>query len=156
VPSFVVVDNLTWLMKIFLNSQQIQNQAVKTRKRTRDPDNNTSTERPRKRLSSQVKQVREKRPREDEVPLSHVPAEPSTKRARTSTAPVRKTIDEARIEFWRENGTWPTEEQEKTIDRFRDIVQHALARKRSKSSLRRKRLDASIITESVQTRSPSD
>jgi len=39
------------------------------------------------------------------------------------------------------------------MDRFRDIVHHALARKRSSVALRRKRSDASINTE---TRTPSD
>jgi hypothetical protein len=42
------------------------------------------------------------------------------------------------------------------MDRFRDIVHHALARKRSSASLRRKRSDASINAETVPTRTPSD
>lgn len=42
------------------------------------------------------------------------------------------------------------------MDRFRDIVHHALARKRSSASLRRKRSDASINAETVLSRTPSD
>jgi hypothetical protein len=148
VPTFIVVDDLTWLMKNFPNSQQIQNRAAKTKKRIREPENNTSTERPRKRIQtqnrSQTRQVEEKRPREDEVPL--VSPKSSTKRARTPTASVRKTISEARIEFWRENGDWPTEEQEKTMDRFRQLVNDARARKRS---LSRKRSNASLSSETT-------
>lgn len=103
-----------------------------------------------------------KRPRsEDEVSPARPSLEPVSKRIRISTAsankPARwKNITEARIDYWRENGTWPTEEREKTMDRFRDIVQHALARKRSSASLRRKRSDASISIETVPTRTPSD
>lgn len=39
---------------------------------------------------------------------------------------------------------------------FRDIVQPALARRRSSASLRRKRSDTSIYAETVSTRTPSD
>jgi hypothetical protein len=42
------------------------------------------------------------------------------------------------------------------MDRFRDLVQPALARKKSSASLRRKRSDASINTETAPTRTPSD
>ncbi|KAF1999267.1 hypothetical protein P154DRAFT_554896 [Amniculicola lignicola CBS 123094] len=96
---------------------------------------------------------------EDEV--SHPSLEPFPKRVRTSTAsarkPVRwKTITEARVDYWREKQTWPTEEQENTMDRFRDLVQPALVRKKSLASLRRKRSDASIDNETVSTRTPSD
>ena len=42
------------------------------------------------------------------------------------------------------------------MDRFKELVNHALARKRSKSSLRRKHSDASINVEKVSTRTPSD
>lgn len=163
-PTFVIVDDLTWLAKNLPNSQQIQKRAVKTRKRTRDPENHTSTERPRERLQTrnllQTKSdehaEKRKRPQEDEVPPSRASPEPSSKRIRTSAAPVskpvRKTISEARVDFWRENGTWPTEEQENTMDRFRDLVNHARARKRS---LRRKRSNASLNTETTQTQTPS-
>ncbi|KAF2245184.1 hypothetical protein BU26DRAFT_386315, partial [Trematosphaeria pertusa] len=103
-----------------------------------------------------------KRPREEgEVPPFRSSPEPLPKRVRTSAASVGEqvgweTISEARVDYWRENGTWPTEEQEKTMDRFRDIFHHALARKRSSASLRRKRSDASINAETVLTRTPSD
>ncbi|KAF2257936.1 hypothetical protein CC78DRAFT_556780 [Lojkania enalia] len=56
----------------------------------------------------------------------------------------------------RDNGTWPTDEEEKSMDRFQDIVCHALARKKSSAFLRRKRSDASINTDTVPTRPPSD
>lgn len=148
----------------FSNLRQIQKQVVEAQKRTRDPEILPSLERPRKRPRTQDtlqtkphKQAeKQKRPREHEASSSHASLETPAKRVRTSTIPGQKTIGEARIEFWKENGTWPTEEQEKTMDRFQDIVQHALARKRSKSSLRRKRSDASISAETVQTRTPSD
>ncbi|KAF2259162.1 hypothetical protein CC78DRAFT_572088 [Lojkania enalia] len=148
----------------FSNLRQIQKQVVEAQKRARDPEILPSLERPRKRPRTQDplqtkphKQAeKQKRPREDEASSSHASLETPAKRVRTSTIPVQKTIGEARIEFWKENGTWPTEEQEKTMDRFQDIVQHTLARKRSKSSLRRKRSDASISAETVQTRTPSD
>jgi hypothetical protein len=103
-----------------------------------------------------------KRPREeDEVTPSPTSPEPLSKRIRTSAATVgnsagQKMIKEARVDFWRERGTWPTEEQEKTMDRFRDIVQHTLAKKRSSASLRRKRSDISINAETTPTRTPSD
>ncbi|KAH8724127.1 hypothetical protein GQ44DRAFT_773382 [Phaeosphaeriaceae sp. PMI808] len=79
--------------------------------------------------SNIVSAARHQRTREDEVLPSHASLEPPAKRVLTSTALVRQIIGEARIEFWRENGTWPTEEQEKTMDRFRDIVGHARAKK---------------------------
>lgn len=99
-----------------------------------------------------MKQIEKKRSREDEVPPSRVSPEPSAKRVRTSAAPVskpvRKTISEARTEFWAENETWPTEEQESTMDRFRDLVKHARARKRS---LSRKRSNTSLASETTPT-----
>ncbi|KAL2415544.1 hypothetical protein ABEF95_011750 [Exophiala dermatitidis] len=100
-----------------------------------------------------------KRPREGEVPPFRSSSEQLPKRLRTSAASVGErvgweTISEARVEYWSENGTWPTQEQEKTMDRFRDIVNHALARKRS-GSLSRKRSNASLSTETAQTQTPS-
>lgn len=162
-PISIVVCDLTWFAKNLSNPQQIQKRAVKV---------NSSQQRRRSlRLqtanltqirSNSVQQAKTpKRPREDEVPPSRVSPEPFPKRVRTSAAsvgePVRwKTTSEARVGYWTENGTWPTEEQEKTIDRFRDIVHHALARKRSSASLRRKRSHASMNAETVPTRTPSD
>jgi hypothetical protein len=55
------------------------------------------------------------------------------KRSRTSAAPIKQTINTARIEFWSKNGSWPTDQQELTIDHFRQLVNHAHARKRSSS-----------------------
>ncbi|KAI9683913.1 MAG: hypothetical protein M1829_004248 [Trizodia sp. TS-e1964] len=68
---------------------------------------------------------RQNRPRDDEIPSSRHSPEPLSKRVRISPAsavePLRwNTIREARIDYWRENGTWPSEDQENTMDRFRD------------------------------------
>lgn len=180
---FVFVNGLTWFAKNLSNSRQIHNRAAQARKRTRGPrENRLQTQSPSQtkqieskhirgprgnRLQtqrpSQTKQIKKKRPQEDEVPPSRVSPEPSAKRVQTTAAPVskpiyepvRRTISEARVKFWRDNGTWPTEEQEETMDRFRDLVQPALAKTKSSASLRRKRLDASSNTESVPTRTPS-
>ena len=102
--------------------------------------------------SPQKAHEKQERPPEDEVLPSHASSEPFAKRVRTSTALNRQTIGEARVEFWRENGTWPTEEQEKSMDRFRDIVKDTCAKKRS---LSRKRSNASLSTETVQTQTQS-
>ncbi|KAL5432966.1 hypothetical protein PMIN06_011834 [Paraphaeosphaeria minitans] len=104
---------------------------------------------------------RSKRPRQEDEDRTSSSLEPPVKRTRASAASVDgklgcQTIGEARVDYWRENGNWPTEEQEKTMDRFRDIIHHALARKRSSASLRRKRSDASINAETVLSRTPSD
>ncbi|KAF2817510.1 uncharacterized protein BDZ99DRAFT_513751 [Mytilinidion resinicola] len=151
-------------------STKQENQAVTTRKQTLDPKNHLSTERPMKRLqirnlpqttSDSLPQAeKQKRPRGDEVSPSCAPPEPLSKRIRTSTALVDKlsrwkTISEARIDYWREYRTWPTEEQEKTIDRFRDLVGHALAKK-SSGSLGRKRSNASLNTETAPTQTSSN
>ncbi|KAH8723888.1 hypothetical protein GQ44DRAFT_292715 [Phaeosphaeriaceae sp. PMI808] len=147
------------MVKNISNPRGVQTEAVKAKKRTRDPKNPPMIERPKKRLRShslQKPQGKQKQPREIEVPPSHASFEPPAKRVQTSTALVGKTIGEARIEFWGEKGIWPTEEQEKTMNQFRDITQHALTKKRSKSTLRRKCSDVSINTETFQTRTTSD
>src|SRR6266702_8011 len=99
------------MAKNFSNPEQTHSRAVRAKKRSRDPENHTSTERPRKRLQTQnpprTKQAKRKRHQEDEVHPSRVSPESSPKRLRTSAAPTQKTIGEARIEFWRERGTWP-------------------------------------------------
>jgi hypothetical protein len=145
------------MAKNFSNPKQSHSRAVKAKKRSRDPKNHTSTERPRKRLQTQnpprTKQAKRKRHQEDEVHPSRVSPESSPKRLRTSAAPTRKTIGEARIEFWRERGTWPTEEQETTIHLFRELVDDACARKRS---LSRKRSNASLNSETTQTQTSSN
>lgn len=113
--------------------------------------------------SDAVQQVETlKRPREEgQDPSFCSSPEPFLKRARASKTPVSeqtewKTISEARIDHWLENGNWLTEEQEQIIDHSRDIAHHALARKRSSASLRRKRSDTSTNPETVLTRTPSD
>ncbi|RMZ83194.1 hypothetical protein DV738_g1426, partial [Chaetothyriales sp. CBS 135597] len=144
------------MAKNFSNPEQTQSRAVRAKKRSKDPENHTSTERPRKRLQTQepprTKQAKRKRHQEDEVHLPRVSPESSPKRLRTSAAPTQKTIGEARIEFWREGGTWPTEEQETTMHRFRELVDDARARKRSQS---RKRSNASLASETNPTQSTS-
>ncbi|KAM3070418.1 hypothetical protein ACMFMG_010245 [Clarireedia jacksonii] len=92
--------------------------------------------------------VKQKRLLEDEFPPSHALLEPPAKGVRTS----KQTIGEARIEFWREHGTWPTEEQEKTMNCFRDLVNHARAKKMPMS---RKRSNTSLKTETAQTQTQS-
>lgn len=141
----------------FSNPEQTHSRAVKAKKRSRGPENHTSTERPRKRLRTQTplrtKQAKRKRCQEDEVHPSRVSPESSPKRLRTSAAPTQKTIGEARIEFWRERGTWPTKEQETTMRRFRELVDDARARKRS---LSRKRSNASLNSETTETQTSSN
>ncbi|KAK3065002.1 hypothetical protein LTS18_014077 [Coniosporium uncinatum] len=144
------------MAKNFSNSEQTHPRAVKAKKRSRDSENHTSTERPRKRLQTEnpprTKQAEKKRHREDEVQPSRVSPESSPERLRTSAAPTQKTIGEARIEFWREKGTWPTEEQETTMRRFRELVDDARAKKRS---LSRKHSNASLNSETTQTQTSS-
>ncbi|KAJ4286962.1 hypothetical protein N0V90_012842 [Kalmusia sp. IMI 367209] len=98
--------------------------------------------------------------KEGGVPPSRSSPKPLLKRVQTSTASVdeqvAREISEARDDYWRETGTWPTEEQEKIMKSYRDFVQHQLARKRASASLRRKRSDASINAETVPTPTPSD
>ena len=94
----------------------------------------------------------QKQPREDEVPPSHPLLEPPAKRVATSTALGRQTIRVARIEFWRERGTWPTEKEEKTMDPFRDIIDHAQAQERF---LSHKRSNVSLTTETAPTQTQS-
>ncbi|KAH8719381.1 hypothetical protein GQ44DRAFT_751630 [Phaeosphaeriaceae sp. PMI808] len=94
-----------------------------------------------------------KRPREEDEVSTPLPSLKRTSTASTSK-PVRwKTITEARVDYWNENQNWPTEEQENTMVRFRDLARPVLARKKSSASLRRKHSDASINTE---TRTHSD
>ena len=163
-PVSITVGDLTWFGKHSSNSQQIQGGAIKENpSQQRRRSLRLQAANPIQTTSNAVQQAKTlKRPREeDQVLPSRASPEPVLKRVRTYAASVgepvgRKTISEARVEFWRENGTWPTEEQEKTMDRFRDIAHHALARKRSSASLRRKRSDASINAETVPTRTPSD
>jgi hypothetical protein len=60
-------------------------------------------------------------------------AEDTLKRIRTSGAPTKKTFNEARIELWSENGRWPTVDKEAMTGPFRELVNHARARKRALS-----------------------
>lgn len=126
--------------KNFSNPQQIHPRGVKARKRlqTHNPP--------------RTKQAEKKRPLEDQDLPSCTSLEPPLKRMRTFTGPVskpdRKTLREARTEFWAENDIWPTAEQETTMDRFRELVDKARATKRS---LSRKRSNASLNSETTQT-----
>ncbi|KAF1992758.1 hypothetical protein P154DRAFT_549923 [Amniculicola lignicola CBS 123094] len=95
---------------------------------------------------------------EDEVSPPLPSLEPFPKRVRTSPAsarkPVRwKTVREARVDYWNDKGTWPTEEQEATMHRFRDLLDNARARKRS---LSRKRSNPSLNSETSQTQTSSN
>ena len=137
------------------NPEQSYLRADGAKERSRDPKNHTPTERPKKRTQTQntphTKQAKRKRPQEEES--SPVSPQSSTKRRRVSAAPSQRTIGEARIEFWREQGTWPTEEQETTMHRFREIVDGARA---SKRSLSRKRSNASLNSDTTQTQASSN
>ncbi|MCJ1467580.1 hypothetical protein MMC07_006205 [Pseudocyphellaria aurata] len=141
----------------FSNPEQTHSRALKRKKRSRNTENHTSTERPGKRRRIEnpprTNQAKRKRHQEDEVHPSYVSPESSYKRRRTSAAPTQKTIGEARIEFWRERGTWPTEEQETTMHRFRELVDDARAKRRSPS---RKRSNGSINSETNQTQTSSN
>lgn len=127
-------------------------------KRAGNPQNPRPNRRPRKRPQTQaplqtksreqVEKRKRKRPQENEVPHSSTSLERPLKRART--------ISEARVDYWRENGIWPNAEQEEAMYRFRDLVQPALARKKSSAYLPRKPSYASINAETVLTRTPSD
>lgn len=89
--------------------------------------------------------------RKHEAPSDDV-VEPSAKRVRTSSPVVWKTLSEARVQFWRDNGTWPTEEEEmsmETIESFRNMAKYMHAQKRT---LSRKGSDASLDIET----SPSE
>ena len=94
----------------------------------------------------------------DEVSLASPPPEPFPKQIHTSAASASKpfgwkTIIEARVDYWNTNRTWPTEGQERAIDRRRqELIMPALARKRTNSP-HRKRQDASIDmgTDSMQS-----
>lgn len=87
----------------------------------------------------------QKKPREDDT---DAPPERILKRRRISVIPAEETINEARIKFWSENQTWPTDKQEETLDRFRDLVNYAHARKKS---LSRKRSNASLTSDTTPT-----
>lgn len=87
----------------------------------------------------------QERAREDDV---NTPPERTLNRTRTFVSPIGKTIKEARIEFWNENGIWPTDKQEAIMGRFRDLVNHARAHQRS---LSRKRSNASLTSDTTPT-----
>ncbi|KAF2105223.1 hypothetical protein BDV96DRAFT_655827 [Lophiotrema nucula] len=91
-----------------------------------------------------------KRPREDQVSPALPSLEPFPQPVRTSVNELLRwnTVSEARVDCWRETGAWPTEEQEATIHRFRELVDHARAKKRS---LSRKRSNASLASETTPT-----
>ena len=91
---------------------------------------------------------RQERPQEDELPLSCTLPDRPSEREQPSTNLALKTLKEARIEFWNENKTWPTQKQESTMDRFWQLADDDLA---SKRSLGRKRSNASLSSETTPT-----
>ncbi|CAD6451537.1 ee9aad6c-5218-4394-bf3b-05348644026a [Sclerotinia trifoliorum] len=84
--------------------------------------------------------------RAHEAPSDDV-VEPSAKRVRTSSPIVWKTLGEARVKFWRDHGTWPTGQEEismETIESFRDMAKYMRAQKRPSSRIGS---DANLDTE---------
>lgn len=100
-----------------------------------------------------------KRKREQEPLSADGPSQPTYKRPRTSYSSSQKTtIQEIvkvpehnvdPIDYWRRKGTWPREVFDKDCD-----MSHLLARKKSTTSLRRKRSDVGSTAPSSTT--PSD
>jgi hypothetical protein len=99
----------------------------------------------RRRVPTPTQEVENRWFLDENVPLklcsseSSASSEPSAKRVRISTPPVgkipfRKTFRGARVEFWIEKGRWPTEEQEKTMDRFEGFA-NMLAQERHQRHL---------------------
>lgn len=139
------------MAKNILNPRGIKKQVAEAKKRNMNPEKPSPIERPTKRLrhhSPQKPPEDQKQFREDEVRPSHPSLEPLAKRVSVSTTLIPQTIREARIEFWQERGTWPTEGEEKMMDCFRDIFNHPRA---EKDSLSRKLSNASLTTETPQT-----
>ncbi|KAF2763011.1 hypothetical protein EJ05DRAFT_23383 [Pseudovirgaria hyperparasitica] len=133
----------------FSSPRQAQEGPVKTKKYIHDLGVSL-IEKPAEDPSAQA--GKPKRRREDEVTPANIALERSPKRTRT----VWRTLSDARVDYWRENGTWPNPEQEETMDRFQEPIKPALAKKKSSNSLRRKRSEASINAETILTPSSSD
>ena len=141
------------MVKNSSNPERNHSPAINTKKRSRDSEDSIPTDRAKKRLHAQplpcAKRAGEKRRREDEVQSSRASPSSSPKRFRTSAAPAPRTIDQARIAHWAEEGNWPTVEQ---MRRFRDLVDDAQARRRS---LSRKRSNGSLNSDASQTQTSS-
>lgn len=86
--------------------------------------------------------------RDLEKTITDAPPKRTPRRMRIAVSPIQRIINAARIEFWNENGSWPTEKQEAGMDCFRDLVNQARARKRS---LSRKRSNASLTSDITTT-----
>jgi hypothetical protein len=87
-----------------------------------------------------------KQPRKDEVSSS------CTERPRKRMRTVWRSISDARVESWTENGEWPRGEEENRLDQFQALLRNARPFKRS---LRRMRSDTSLNYETVQTQTRS-
>lgn len=101
-----------------------------------------------------------KRKRNHQAVASEASPEPSSKRVRASVTERRENViqDQAstptdlqtyRVRHWSEQGTWPTEIQERATQNFREnYPPHALARRRS-STLGYKRSSGSLYAETI-------
>ncbi|KAM3081539.1 hypothetical protein ACMFMG_004996 [Clarireedia jacksonii] len=119
-------------------------------KRTQSPER-----RPWERIQTQdrspTEQAEERKAQEVQASLSYISPEPSSK---LLEAPVDKpagVLQEARLIWWIEKGTWPTTEDE-LMDRFRFIVEEASAKRRFPS---RKRSSGSMASGSSPSGSVS-
>lgn len=134
--------------KHFSDHEPIPSRAVKLNGCSQLSEKHTLTDRPRKRPRTGshplTEQADEKLQPENQFQPTCLLSELFLRRPRPSTPTTRKTIGEARIEFWSEKGSWPTEEQEKTMNRFQELRDDAHARKRS---LSRKRSSTSLTSE---------
>ncbi|TVY60828.1 hypothetical protein LSUE1_G009732 [Lachnellula suecica] len=119
-------------------------------KRTQSPQRQ-----PRKRIQTQDRsrpeQAVKRKTQELSAGLSHISPEPSSKRFEALVDQPAGVLQEARLTWWSEKGTWPTIEDE-LLDRFRSIVEDARAKKRS---LSRKRSSGSMASSSSPSGSES-
>jgi hypothetical protein len=138
--------------KNFSNLRETQKQAVKAGKRTRDPENLPSLERPRKRSRTQDllqtkprKQVeKQKRPREEDTPV-YRSDEPSPKEARKLSE-----SEQSHISHWATKKTWPEAY-------FKDDkMHHLLAKKGSAATLGRKRSNLSLASFNASDERPRE
>ncbi|TAQ85560.1 hypothetical protein B7494_g6124 [Chlorociboria aeruginascens] len=79
-----------------------------------------------------TEQAEKRKTQETSAGLSRISPEPSSKRVEAPVDQPAGVLQEARLTWWSEKGTWPTAEDE-SMDRFRSMAEDARARKRSLS-----------------------